>query len=456
MLHQKHNTKYSSSGGTTAPCPVSTELVAGPPAHSGGMTLIELLVVITILTTLVAGVIPLLSPNNEPRKLREAARELQSYITQTQAEAARTGRPHGIAFRESTVGSGVALEVYQLEVPQPFAGFSDQSRITVAASTFTYGTAGASPAGGTRFLDLYNGFALYALNFTLAAGGNDPFPPRFLSLGDEIVVDGRVFVVVDDNDDSSQPNQIDPIGGENQTSLDVQDRFVLPDLTASPTPTVCVWKNFKPGQILPPANALKQYQIIRQPSPSSELPLTLPRGIGIDMVASGIEGGTTSVNNFLIGKYNSPPSTIFNSSFYDDTLISPTQNTAGIMFAPSGRIESVVLNGNRTEQLSRVMLLLGRVENGAFADEDPNFEASANLSDDDVESRRETINWLNPDSRWLAIAGNNGRMVGADNRFFDPRLLSTAQNNDQTVLQIAEQLTEARQYAREMRREGGR
>ena len=40
-----------------------------------GLTLIELLVVIVILTTLVAGVLPVLSPNNDTRKIREAEHE---------------------------------------------------------------------------------------------------------------------------------------------------------------------------------------------------------------------------------------------------------------------------------------------------------------------------------------------------------------------------------------------
>ena len=35
----------------------------------------------------------------EPAKLREAARELHTFVTRAQAEAARLGRPYGIALR---------------------------------------------------------------------------------------------------------------------------------------------------------------------------------------------------------------------------------------------------------------------------------------------------------------------------------------------------------------------
>ena len=89
------------------------------------MTLIELMVVVVILVTLVAGVLPLVSPNNDARKIREASRGLKTFLMAAQAEAARTGRPVGIGFRETslatrsntTPGSGMAIEVYQLAVP---------------------------------------------------------------------------------------------------------------------------------------------------------------------------------------------------------------------------------------------------------------------------------------------------------------------------------------------------
>ena len=110
--------------------------------HRLALTLIELLVVIAILTTLVAGVVPLFSPNNDTRKIREASRGLHAYITLAQAKAARSGRPTGIAFQESRIGSGVALEVFQLEVPKGFSGFSEESRCSVSTGFGQYGSGG--------------------------------------------------------------------------------------------------------------------------------------------------------------------------------------------------------------------------------------------------------------------------------------------------------------------------
>ncbi len=71
----------------------SQKRAAALRAHSGsrlstldsrlfaGMTLVELLVVIVILTTIVGAAIPLMSPSNDDRRLREAARGLNTYIT---------------------------------------------------------------------------------------------------------------------------------------------------------------------------------------------------------------------------------------------------------------------------------------------------------------------------------------------------------------------------------------
>src|SRR5688500_8118243 len=103
-----------------------------------GLTLIELLVTIVIMVTVLAGVLPLVSPNNNSRKIREASRQLNTFLAQAQAQAARDGRPVGVAFREFANGasrSGMALEAYTIAVPPPYAGFSDSSRVVVYPPT---------------------------------------------------------------------------------------------------------------------------------------------------------------------------------------------------------------------------------------------------------------------------------------------------------------------------------
>ena len=52
-----------------------------------GLTLIELLAVIIILTTIVAAAIPIMAPSNDDRRLREATRGLNTFISGAQARA---------------------------------------------------------------------------------------------------------------------------------------------------------------------------------------------------------------------------------------------------------------------------------------------------------------------------------------------------------------------------------
>ena len=68
------------------------------------MTLIELLVVIIILTTIVAAAIPIMSPANDDRRLREATRGLNTFITGAQARAIALSRPFGIALKRLVAG----------------------------------------------------------------------------------------------------------------------------------------------------------------------------------------------------------------------------------------------------------------------------------------------------------------------------------------------------------------
>src|SRR5436190_3865871 len=115
----------------------------------GGMTLIELLVVIVILTTIVGAAIPLMSPSNDDRRLREAARGLNTYITGAQTRAIATKRPYGVGFKRLSRDTkrvydptkpatlldnddGVCLEVFYVAQQAPYAGFDANSRACVA------------------------------------------------------------------------------------------------------------------------------------------------------------------------------------------------------------------------------------------------------------------------------------------------------------------------------------
>ena len=451
-----------------------------------GLTLIELLVVIVILTTLVGGVIPVLSPNNDTRKIRAAARGLQTYINVVQAKAARTGRPHGIAFRESSPGSGVALEVFGLEVPPSFAGFSTESRsLTVKAEQFnvndgrdmgtaptTYGPRDSfNPRGnnGKEYSPQYDGRDLYVLHFRFGTSPgldlkseddipSDILPPKTFQVGDVIDVEGNRFLVVDDDDYYYGPQS------EDYPFIDVSNNRGW-----YKNRLICIWLN-ETGQVAPHGN--KPYQILRQPKNSSEAPFQLPAGIVIDMQASVGEG---SVSAPITGRRFPVDSSFF---VYLLDRPKPTQSspypsdTLGILFSPTGAVDRVIFNGTDVPSTSRLVLMLGRIENAGIEVDPDSSDVPWVIDSSDLgggqgdsalksalEEKREQINWLNSDTRLLSIVTNNGRVVVSEPAFVPNALINSSDPDypsNLTNKQIASaQIEAARAFAESMSTVGG-
>ncbi|RIL10397.1 hypothetical protein DCC79_08120, partial [bacterium] len=381
--------------------------------------------------------IPLLSPNNDARKIREAARQLNSMFAQAQAQAQRDGRPYGVAFREfgtTNPFSGMALEAFFIAEPSPFAGFSQNARVWLAFTGDVYGAAGNE---GTRFSPEHDGKPIYRLTFVDAGTGASPppaspLPPRTFKIGDTIEVAGNHFLIADDGKDGAAPNEIEqvPVGpGQYE------------DYLASTAEVDCIWLDFNRGHVLaltPPNSkqpVLKSYRVRRQPRYTADLPLQFPRGIGIDMQVSGLPG---PANNFDRGG----------------------QDSVALMFRPDGGLGDVYhSNPSRHrvyDRVDRVFFLLGRVENGNNGTQDENDYdfAATPVTDDELAQRRRRINWLNADSRWVTVA-HSGRIITSENNLFDPRQARFIADPDVDV-QRREQIEAARAHARDMLGTGGR
>lgn len=399
------------------------------------MTLIELMVVIVILITLVAGVLPLVSPNNDSRKIADAARSLQTFLLQAQAEAARLGRPVGVGFRETGVDSGVALEAYQMVVPPPYPGSSTLSRISVTTVS-QFDTAGANLYGrgqdydsnlvgiwndGTLFPD-YGGAKLYVVQTHMAikaADGSmiaDPLPPRMFRVGDIIEARGNRFVIVDDArhqlfrataEDSAflVPSENEGIYQNALICVRLEDVLMgnnAPPLAAPATGYTYAIHRQPVGAERTSASPKEQIMVSGQP------PLQLPAGVAVDLVASGFEGPNGRLFDEWTGLFGE---------------LSGQANwlcIAGLMFSPSGAIDSVWVNGQRHTDASRVFLLLGRVENGNPAATDYTGITSA-MTDDEFRERQARVNWLNLDSRWVMVNAIDGRTTVVPNALVDPR-----------------------------------
>jgi type II secretory pathway pseudopilin PulG len=422
------------------------------------MTLIELMVVIAILVTLVAGVLPLVSPNNDARKIADAARSLQTYFMQAQAEAQRLGRPVGVGFRESAPGSGVALEVFQLAVPKPFAGLDPNARVRILFPVGNYGYLGADPQGGTQFSSRYEGELIYRLQFVKGPiylnGSNapdyppDPYPDRMFKIGDVINLEGNEFLIVDDAANETKIKQSSSYQSDDQ-DFNRWDGFLYDPRRGE---VDCIWinnfgqqppkfKNSDPDVPSGPGD-VRTYRVHRQPAtgdkfaPSSESAYQLPTGIAIDLQASGVEGLGPPETFAEVWEGQNPPNP-------------PYQKQIGIMFSPQGGIDGVWVNdravnlgstarsGNKLTSVARVFLMLGRVENQNPSSDLYDFDVrGANMSDDELRTIRSRVNWLNPDSRWLMINAQNGRLEVVQSAMFDPRnstFLNAFQNEVQTL-----------------------
>lgn len=396
---------------------------SAPPHRSTsprGLTLIELLVTIVIMVTVLGAVIPVLSPNNDERKIREASRQLSSLVAQAQAQAARDGRAYGVQFSESRIGqdlSGMALEAYLIAEPPAFTGFSEYSRVSAQPSPdkLQYGP---GFNGGDLFDPQYTGRPLWRLIFSLG-GGEDPIPPRTIRVGDVVETAGYDFLIVDEDGGAEGANVVDPQTGYLQPATGLH----------------AIWLNDQGQQISP---APRPFRFRRLPTRTSDPPLQFPRGIGIDLQASGANGG---------------PNVPF-------SLDSPGPTSINVLFSPSGAIGVMYRNNRAILGVNQLFLLLGRIENGNDGvtqdQNDYDFVANPSPDDADLAQRRGRINWLNGDSRWVTVA-QSGRVVATDNNLFDPQDPQITENGQADAdQQRRNQIVRARNFAREMLSSGGR
>ncbi len=269
--------------------PKSFSLLPAPCSPPLGMTLIELLVVIIIMTTLVAAAIPLLAPSNDDRRLREATRGLNTYITGAQTRAISLHRPYGIALKrlsqdtKRAEDNGVCLEVFYVEQQPPYSGFDANSRACVAIHPTRAGLV------LVRFVTRGTTTASLPVGWS-----TDLFPSRTIRPGDVVEINGTQFELLYDNDQLKNI-QLD---SDSSTYFEVADKNLPPQILARPlndsgqqiNPKYDDNGNELPTQpTLPPYwTGPAPYKILRQATPASDEPYQLPEGTAIDLRASGV------------------------------------------------------------------------------------------------------------------------------------------------------------------------
>ncbi len=202
------------------------------PIPRRGLTLIELLVVVSVMMVLVVVTVPRMRPAMEERRIREAARAINVYLSAARSRAIESGRPWGVAIVRDGNLPLAGSKLIQVEVPPPYAGDYEASTIIV------------TPTGGPTC--------------------NVAFP-----MGENPVVDGLVKT-----------------GDVLKLNFQGHEwRIHIPDPENAPN----VWALMSQTTPNPPdtgGNGVR-FQVFRQPLTSSVEPLRLPRNVVIDLWYSG-------------------------------------------------------------------------------------------------------------------------------------------------------------------------
>ena len=251
-----------------------------PPS---AFTLIEMLVVVTIMMILVAVSATAFRPANNSRRIREAARAINVYLSSARNRAMETGRPCGVILRRFN-GTSTVMNLDQCEVPPSYCGDT-----TGAAMQFT----SVSPPA--------SGFV------TVQA---TPTPPG--SFNSSIVSGGLIQF------NCQGPSyQITPATTDTQltATLDVSLGQAVP------------WVAFFPTV---------PYVIYRSPVKGAATPLQLPAATVVDIGASSIDD---SKNNFFSNATSGSDTTIlFNPNGSIDRVFIP-----GVTNSPFYATQSIFL-----------------------------------------------------------------------------------------------------------------
>lgn len=149
-----------------------------PPDHRRGMSLVELLVVIAILGLLAVTVLPNVANTGDSRKVREAARQVSSFIAGAQSRAigSRGGAGIWIDALPNVIPGGegqphvVALDLAIAHVPDPYAGETENAKVESTGGDNFYCDLGFLPQESFLLPSTLQGSANLTIRFAGAPG----------------------------------------------------------------------------------------------------------------------------------------------------------------------------------------------------------------------------------------------------------------------------------------------
>jgi Tfp pilus assembly protein FimT len=260
------------------------------------VTLIELLVVVSIMMIVTVIAVPAMKPALENRKIREAARAANVYLSSARNRAIELGRPVGVLFIRDVPAPGnpgtpgyPCLTLQQVEFTPPYAGE------TTNAVAYVYVSGSVQNADGTSTYTVTINYSP-AINTIIYQGGD------LIQFGYQ----GPLYQT--------------SATSENTATITLPPNCTLP------------WPTTAPGVAVPFQIAL-QPDNDNPPPTSAVAPLQLPSGTVIDLQASGTNNGL---------------------------WFQGTQNSAAIVFSPAGGVYGVIANGIPGPLVDPVYFLVGR------------------------------------------------------------------------------------------------
>jgi len=233
---------------------VQMRLRNGVTLLRNGVTLLELLVVIFIAVLLAAAATRLMRPALENSQVREAGRIVSTMLGTARTQAMENRRSAGLMFIPAKNNPNAAMDLAYVQVPPPYAGDSLSSRIRIKAAPVP--VAASNPPAAVFTVDFPQADAWYSTDPKLTQ----------VTVGNTLQFNhqGHIFRV--DAIDVSDPDN--------------------PKLTLS-CPTIARW----PQQTAADDPGMT-FQFSRSPRRSSGVPVQLPVGSVVDILASGVGDGS--------------------------------------------------------------------------------------------------------------------------------------------------------------------
>jgi type II secretory pathway pseudopilin PulG len=311
-----------------------------------GITLLELLIVMMIMLMITAAAIPIVVPAMKNRQMREASRMVSTYFSAARTRAIETGRPAGIMI-ERFNGLPYSLVLTQIESPPPYSGDTTGARATVELAGPT------DPNSPTRVTN-----PVTVTTWLKVTMGTTDFDPTLVRVGDRIQIGGQGPLYTILGPDTNTDGMVD---------ANILDVTLLSDTTYSASYSATVrlpWANTSLPHPMP-------YQIFRQPTRSTTPPMQLPEGVVIDLMNSGVG---------ISGRFSTPgKDPLFWGS--DTAPQVPVSWNPAILFAPTGRLQSVQMATGWQRADQSVYFLLGRRDKMADVANATDWDIDKNLSE---------------------------------------------------------------------------